>query len=97
MFGFFYSSEISPWVDAVNAITGRSYSVEDWIRIGENLFNLKRKYNIKCGITKKDDSIGTRFSIPIPKGGTKGNIPPLKEMLEKYYNIRGWDSEGMPK
>jgi aldehyde:ferredoxin oxidoreductase len=96
MFGFFYSSEINPWVDAVNAITGRSYTVEDWVKIGENLFNSKRKYNIKCGIAKKDDSIGTRFSIPIPKGGTKGNIPPLKEMLEKYYNLRGWDSEGNP-
>jgi len=96
MFGFFYSSEISPWVDAVNAITGRSYTVENWVRIGENLFNSKRKYNIKCGIAKKDDSIGTRFSNPIPKGGTKGNIPPLKEMLEKYYNLRSWDSEGNP-
>jgi len=97
MFGFFYSSEISPWVDAVNAITGRSYTIEDWVRIGENLFNLKRNYNLKCGITKKDDSIGIRFSNSIPKGGTKGNIPPLKEMLEKYYDIRGWDSEGIPK
>ncbi len=96
MFGFFYSNEISPWVDAVNAITGRSFSVEDWVRIGENLFNLKRKYNIKCGMKKEDDSIGTRFSIPIPKGGTKGNIPPLKEMLEKYYNLRDWNSEGNP-
>jgi len=97
MFGFFYSSEIRPWVDAINAITGRSYTIEDWVRIGENLFNLKRKYNIKCGVKRKDDSIGTRFSIPIPKGGTKGNIPPLKVMLEKYYNLRGWDSEGIPK
>ncbi|MFW9899980.1 MAG: aldehyde ferredoxin oxidoreductase family protein [Candidatus Thorarchaeota archaeon] len=97
IFGFFYSSEIKPWVDAVNAITGRTYTVEDWVKIGENLFNLKREYNIKCGIRKEDDSIGTRFSIPIPKGGTKGNIPPLKEMLERYYNIRGWNSEGIPK
>ncbi|NVM36620.1 MAG: aldehyde ferredoxin oxidoreductase family protein [Candidatus Lokiarchaeota archaeon] len=96
MFGFFYSSEISPWVDAVNAITGRSYTVDDWVKIGEKLFNLKRNYNIKCGITKKDDSIGTKFSNPIPKGGTKGNIPPLKDMLENYYTLRGWDSEGRP-
>ncbi|MFX1569355.1 MAG: aldehyde ferredoxin oxidoreductase family protein [Promethearchaeota archaeon] len=97
MFGFFYSSEIKPWVDAVNAITGRTYTVEDWVKIGENLFNLKRVYNIKCGMTKNHDSIGSRFSIPIPKGGTKGNIPPLKEMLKKYYKLRGWDSEGIPK
>jgi aldehyde:ferredoxin oxidoreductase len=96
MFGFFYSPEIKPWVDALNAITNRSYSVEDWVRIGEKIFNVKRKYNIQCGITSNDDSIGLRFSTPIPKGGTKQNVPPLKEMLEKYYQARKWDSEGKP-
>lgn len=92
IFGFWYSSEIKPWVDAVNAITGRSYTVDDWVKIGETLFNMKRDYNEKCGISKKDDSIGSRFSIPIPKGGTKKNIPPLKEMLQKYYKLRGWNN-----
>lgn len=91
IFGFWYSSEITPWVDAVNAITGRSYKVEDWVKIGENLFNMKRDYNEKCGISKKDDSLGSRFSVPIPKGGTKKNVPPLKEMLQKYYELRGWN------
>jgi len=92
IFGFWYSSEILPWVDAVNAITGRSYTVDDWVKIGETLFNMKRDYNEKCGISKKDDSIGSRFSIPIPKGGTKKNIPPLEEMLQKYYKLRGWNN-----
>ena len=91
IFGFWYSSEITPWVNALNAITGRSYTVEDWVQIGEKLFNMKRNYNEKCGITKKDDSIGSRFSIPIPKGGTKQNVPPLKEMLQQYYSLRGWN------
>jgi aldehyde:ferredoxin oxidoreductase len=91
MFGFFYSSEIKPWVNAVNAITGHSYTVEEWVQIGENLFNMKRDYNIKCGITNKDDLLSDRFSVPIPKGGTKKNVPPLKEMLQKYYSLRGWD------
>jgi aldehyde:ferredoxin oxidoreductase len=96
IFGFFYSPEIKPWVDALNAITGRSYTVDKWVQIGEDLFNMKRIYNIQCGITSKDDSIGSRFSIPIPKGGTKQNIPPLKEMLKKYYEVRKWDSDGKP-
>lgn len=96
IFGFWYSTEISPWVNALNAITGRSYTVEDWVQIGENLFNMKRKYNLQCGITSKDDSIGSRFSIPIPKGGTKKNVPPLNDMLKKYYEMRNWDSEGKP-
>ncbi|MGB5911562.1 MAG: aldehyde ferredoxin oxidoreductase family protein [Promethearchaeia archaeon] len=96
IFGFWYSTEITPWVNALNAITGRSYTVEDWVQIGENLFNMKRKYNLQCGITSKDDSIGSRFSIPIPKGGTKKNVPPLEDMLKKYYKVRNWDSEGKP-
>ena len=79
------------WVNAVNAITGHSYTVEEWVQIGENLFNMKRDYNIKCGITNKDDLLSDRFSVPIPKGGTKKNVPPLKEMLQKYYSLRGWD------
>ena len=96
MFGFWYSTEITPWVNALNAITGQSYTVEEWVRIGEKLFNMKRKYNLQCGITSKDDSIGSRFSIPIPKGGTKKNVPPLEEMLKKYYKMRNWDSGGKP-
>ena len=96
IFGFWYSAEITPWVNALNAITGRSYTVENWVQVGENLFNMKRKYNLQCGITSKDDSIGSRFSIPIPKGGTKKNVPPLEDMLEKYYKMRNWDSEGKP-
>lgn len=93
IFGFWYSSEISPWVNAVNAITGRSYTVEDWVKIGENLFNMKRKYNEKCGISKKDDSLSSRFSNPLSRGGTKKNVPPLKEMLQKYYKLRGWNNK----
>jgi aldehyde:ferredoxin oxidoreductase len=57
---------------------------------------MKRKYNLECGITSKDDSIGSRFSIPILKGGTKKNVPPLEEMLKKYYKMRNWDPEGKP-
>jgi aldehyde:ferredoxin oxidoreductase len=96
IFGFFYTHHITPWVEALNAITGRSYSVKKWVGIGEKLFNLKRKYNMDCGITNEDDKIGTRFSIPIEKGGTKQNVPPLREMLQLYYNFRGWNKVGKP-
>jgi len=92
IFGFWYSSEITPWVEAINAITGRAYTVKDWVQIGENLFNMKRDYNEKCGISKEDDSIGSRFSNPISKGGTKKNVPPLRNMLRGYYKLRGWNN-----
>ena len=97
IFGFWYTSEIQPWVDALNAITGRSYSVESWVQAGERIFNIKRNYNLDCGITKDDDTFGSRFFTPLPKGGTKKNIPPIKELVSKYYELRGWNAEGRPK
>jgi aldehyde:ferredoxin oxidoreductase len=96
IFGFKWIPEITPWIECLNAITGRKYSVESWTKAGETIFNMKRAYNIKCGITKEDDMIGSRFLKPIEKGGTRKNIPPIKELLPIYYNIRGWNSEGRP-
>ena len=96
IFGFWYINQITPWMQALNAITGRTYTVESWVQAGERIFNLKRKFNIECGITKEDDTIGSRFFTPINKGGTKQNIPPLGDLLPKYYNQRGWNSEGNP-
>jgi aldehyde:ferredoxin oxidoreductase len=97
IFGFKWIPEITPWIDCLNAITGRKYSVESWTKAGETIFNMKRAYNIKCGITKEDDKIGLRFLTPIEKGATRKNIPPIKELLPIYYSIRGWDTEGRPQ
>jgi aldehyde:ferredoxin oxidoreductase len=96
IFGFKWIPEVSPWIESLNAITGRSYTVTSWLEAGERIFNLKRTYNMDCGITKSDDKIGIRFLKPIEKGGTRGNIPPLEELLPIYYEIRGWTSEGHP-
>jgi aldehyde:ferredoxin oxidoreductase len=41
--------------------------------------------------------VGKRFFIPIEKGGTKGYTPPLDKFLPKYYQMRGWNEEGIPK
>jgi len=96
IFGFWFTNELTPWVNAFNAITGNSHSVNSWVAAGEKIINLKRKFNIECGITKADDSYGIRFSIPLEKGGTRKNVPPIKDLLQKYYKLRGWDAEGKP-
>ncbi|GAH52094.1 unnamed protein product, partial [marine sediment metagenome] len=50
-----------------------------------------------CGITKADDTYGKRFFTPLAKGGARNNVPPLENMLPKYYELRGWDANGIPK
>ncbi len=97
IFGFWFLNELTPWVDAFNAITGQTYSVKHWVEAGENIFNMKRIYNLKCGNTRADDTYGSRFFTPLTKGGARNNIPPLDDLLQKYYKLRGWDTEGRPK
>ena len=29
-------------------------------------------------------------------GGRAGKVPPLAEMLREYYQVRGWDTNGVP-
>jgi aldehyde:ferredoxin oxidoreductase len=97
IFGFWFTHKLTPWIEGLNAITGRSYTVDTWMKAGKNIVDMKRKYNMQCGITKADDNYGKRFLTPLDKGGARNNVPPLEEMLPKYYEIRGWDEEGRPK
>jgi aldehyde:ferredoxin oxidoreductase len=66
------------------------------MEIGERMFNLKRVFNNKCGITKKDDRIPPRLKFPLEKGRVKNKILTIDSMLEQYYNFRGWNQNGIP-
>ena len=64
---------------------------------GERLFNLKRMYNVKLGISGKDDILPPRLIDEAkPDGSAKGVLPDLETMLEDYYQIRDWSPEGIP-
>ncbi len=96
IFGFWFIHKLTPWINGLNGITGRAYTVDDFMKAGQEIIRMKRVFNVKCGITKADDNFGKRFYTPLEKGGTKRNIPPLEGLLEKYYQIRGWDTQGKP-
>jgi aldehyde:ferredoxin oxidoreductase len=90
IFGFEFIDEIQPWVDCLNAIQGKEFTVESWMEIGAKLIDLKRKYSETAGVTKADDMLNKRFMTPIKQGGTRGSVPPLEDMLKQYYELRGW-------
>ena len=49
------------------------------------------------GFTKKDDTLPPRMlKEPIASGASKGEICELDKMFPEYYNLRGWDKEGIP-
>ncbi len=66
-------------------------------RIGERIWNLERVFNNKAGLGRQDDSLPPRMlQEPLTEGASKGHVVPLEEMLDDYYQQRGWDREGRP-
>jgi len=78
-----------------NAVTGRNITSDEVLTTGERILNLERAFNIREGITRSDDSLPDRVTKePLPDGRTAVDLVP---MLEKYYELRGWDkSSGFP-
>ncbi|PKN01642.1 MAG: aldehyde ferredoxin oxidoreductase [Elusimicrobia bacterium HGW-Elusimicrobia-1] len=87
-------TQIAEWV---NAVCGWDWTPDDYMKTGERLFNLKRLYGTRLGISKKDDLLLTRAnSYPKKEGKAKGVVANLPKMLDEYYALRGWDDEGIP-
>jgi aldehyde:ferredoxin oxidoreductase len=80
----------------IEAVIGWKITKDEFIRIGERIFNIKRLFNNRLGISKKDDSLPERINKPLSEG-IKHSSPDLDLMLDEYYKLRGWDEEGKPE
>jgi aldehyde:ferredoxin oxidoreductase len=81
----------------VNAATGKRYTLETLLQAGERGWNLKRVINNRLGLSCKNDKLPKALLKPYPDGGAAGYVIPFNEMLEAYYEARGWDPEtGFP-
>ncbi len=81
----------------VSAATGWKYSGKDFLLTGARIYAVERLFNSREGLSRKDDTLPVRFfKEPMPEGPAKGNTVPLEEMLSRYYDLRGYSSEGVP-
>jgi len=81
----------------LQAACGDEYTMEHLAHIGERIWNMEREFNNAAGFTKADDTLPKRLLTEAAKTGPgKGVVSKLPEMLPKYYDVRGWDSEGRP-
>lgn len=73
-------------------------SVDELMQIGARLVTMKRAFNVREGIRRKDDRLPRRFTHePFPKGPSKGQTVNLEPMLDEYYHLYGWDvTTGIP-
>jgi len=82
--------------DLFNAITGWDYSIEDLMDAGERIFTVQRLINIRDGYNAATDVLPKKMLQPAKEGFRAGKVPPFKELMEDYYNLRGWDENGEP-
>jgi len=84
--------DIAPQLDAACA---GDWSSEKLLEVGERIWNLERDFNLKAGLTGKDDTLPKRLRKDAAKSGpAKGMVNELDSMLPRYYEIRGWTPKG---
>ncbi|MFX0073822.1 MAG: aldehyde ferredoxin oxidoreductase family protein [Candidatus Hermodarchaeota archaeon] len=83
-------------LDVIYYLIGKKFTLKELMEAGDRIFTLKRLFNTRCGISRKDDVLPPRLLYPLEKGLTKQKIVKIDNMLEEYYRLRGWDADGIP-
>lgn len=84
-------------LEYLKAAAGIEMTLEELMKTGERIWNLERLFNLKAGLTGKDDKLPERLvKESVSEGPAKGRVVELDKMLPEYYQLRGWDKEGIP-
>lgn len=86
------------YVDMYNAVVGDVHTNESLLEAGERVWNLEKLFNLREGIDSDQDKLPKRLlEDPISNGPSKGHVHKLEDLLPEYYELRGWDENGIPK
>ncbi len=84
----------------LSAASGQEWTYDRLCTIGERIWNLSRAFNARLGIDRQADYLPRRFAeTPMPDGMGAGHLLSREdqdELLDRYYDLRGWDAHGRP-
>jgi len=87
--------------DLINMTVGWDLSLEELTEIACRIHTLERSFNCREGLRRKDDALPHRFmNEEIPSGNSQGlrtKPEELEQMIDEFYELRGWDSNGVPR
>lgn len=95
----FTSFALNPmhYANMLSTVLGINIDSNELLKIGERIWNLEKLFNLREGITRKDDSLPPRLlNDAFTSGHSKGVTVNLDPLLDTYYQKRGWDNEGVP-
>ena len=86
--------DVQPQIDA--ACEG-DWSLDKLMTVGERIWNMERQFNLAAGLTAADDDLPKRLKTEAAQTGpAKGLTSGIDKMKPEYYQIRGWDTDGVP-
>jgi aldehyde:ferredoxin oxidoreductase len=93
-----FSETLDTFAAQYSAVTGVEVDADYLLKVGERVYNLERYYNNLAGFGEGSDYLPERFlKEPSTGPGSEGQICELPEMLEEYYEARGWENGVVPE
>ncbi len=88
-------------IKLLNAATGLEFDEKSAKLFARRVDTLGRMFNIREGLTRKDDRLPPRLWEPHTSGPTEGmrsfiSKEDFERSLDKYYELRGYDKNGVP-
>ena len=89
-------------VKLISAATGMDIDETKAMKIADRTRTLIRANNVRLGIRRKDDALPEKFFQESPSdyqkqaGLMKLDHDKVDKELDEYYQLRGWNSEGIP-
>ncbi|MEZ5196774.1 MAG: aldehyde ferredoxin oxidoreductase family protein [Bacteroidales bacterium] len=95
----FTSFALNPdlYAQLVGSVMGIEMTGEDLLKTGERIWTIERLFNLREGKSRADDTLPDRvLNQPFASGLSKGYKIEFEELLDEYYEVRGWTNEGIP-
>ncbi|MBW2598731.1 MAG: aldehyde ferredoxin oxidoreductase family protein [Deltaproteobacteria bacterium] len=88
------------FTDMLNPLCGWRITGDDLMKTGQRIRTLERCFDVREGISRKDDVLPYRMmNEHLPEGPKKGAIfsqAEMKKVQDDYYAYFGWDNNGIP-
>ena len=96
----FWAIDLEQIAVLMRHLWGRDFSRDELMLMGERIWNLGRLFNLREGFTAADDVLPTRLhEQAFAEGPSAGQVigrDAFAAALSEYYDLRGWDENGVP-
>ncbi|MFH0957493.1 MAG: aldehyde ferredoxin oxidoreductase family protein [Pseudomonadota bacterium] len=92
--------DLYQWEDLdrmIKGVTGLDLGADGLKTIAKSIADNTRRFNLQEGLTPEEDMLPKRFYTEVlPETGKVIREEQMRQLLDEYYKVRGWDETGNP-